>query len=84
MSLIVLSIEGHGVQVPVADPVLAELKHRLSKHTTPDSIPYLQYMIGIEERSMKLLRGRPYERCRLRLHLYQSQLASIQARDSLH
>jgi hypothetical protein len=72
------SIMDHGIELPVTDPVILELKHTLIKHNGPESIEYLTFMIGIEERVLKLQRDEHRKRCELRLALYRAQLAKIQ------
>ncbi|MDF2649405.1 MAG: hypothetical protein K0Q73_5210 [Paenibacillus sp.] len=73
------SIVDYGIELPVSDPVISALKQKLANHTGPESIEYLTFMIGIEERVLKLQRRDEYrERCGLRLSLYRAQLVKIQ------
>ncbi|MGG3471536.1 hypothetical protein ABES02_29230 [Neobacillus pocheonensis] len=72
------SIVDHGIELPATDPVIIELKHKLSKHIGPESIEYLTFMVQIEERVLKLQRNEHRQRCELRLALYREQLAKIQ------
>lgn len=72
------SIMDYGIELQVSDPTVLELKKTLAKHTEPESIGYLTFMIGIEERVLKLQRDKHRQRCELRLDLYRAQLAKIQ------
>jgi hypothetical protein len=72
------SIVDHGIDLPASDPFIIEFQQQLAKHTGPESIDHLTFMIGIEERVLKLQREVHRQRCELRLALYRAQLSKIQ------
>jgi hypothetical protein len=77
MALEQITLHDYGVEIQHQDPIIIELQQRLSRHTTPESIKHINYMIAVEERLLKMQIGQPYLRCKYRLELYRDQLAKI-------
>lgn len=66
-----------GVDVTALDPIFNTLRERLAQHTTQESIPHLRFMITIEERALRNLRGEHRHRSELRLDMYRRRLDTI-------